>query len=160
MKKRLDFKILPVRSSAAVISTASLFKEYAASLSIDLSYQNFSDEVTGLPGLYAPPTGDLLLGVGRDGSALGCVALRGFADGEAEMKRLFVAPRARGLGLGAALASAIIARGRALGYSAIKLDTLPEMAAAQRLYATLGFSPIAPYYDTPIVGTVFLRRSL
>jgi ribosomal protein S18 acetylase RimI-like enzyme len=76
------------------------------------------------------------------------------------MKRLFVEPAGRGLGLGRALAEAIIGEARRLGYAEIRLDTLPSMTTALALYASLGFETVPAYYDTPIAGTVFLARRL
>ncbi|MBK9081530.1 MAG: GNAT family N-acetyltransferase [Rhizobiales bacterium] len=140
---------------------ARLFRAYAGSLPVDLAYQGFADELAGLPGRYAPPAGALLIARGADGAALGCVALRALAPPDiCEMKRLYVAPPARGLRLGRALAEAVLDAARALGYREIRLDTLPTMADAQALYARLGFVETAPYYDTPVAGTAFLAKRL
>jgi ribosomal protein S18 acetylase RimI-like enzyme len=76
------------------------------------------------------------------------------------MKRLYVSPDARGLGLGKALVDAIIAEAVRIGYREMRLDTLPTMTEAISLYKQAGFVPIDPYYDTPIAGTFFLARSL
>ena len=155
------FRIGPVGTAADLAAVARLFEAYAASLAVDLAYQDFATELASLPGKYAAPDGALLLARDLRGEALGCVALRpmGFA-GCCEMKRLFVAPPGRGLGLGRALAAAIIAEAGRLGYREIRLDTLPFMAEAIALYRTLGFAPIDPYYDTPVAGTIFLGRAL
>lgn len=137
-------------------AAARLFSDYAASLPIDLAYQDFAAELASLPGRYAPPGGALLLAVDAAGSALGCVALRPMATaGAAEIKRLYVAPAGRGLGLGRALAEAVIAAARAAGHRRLLLGTLPDMDAAQRLYGALGFVPVPRYYDTPVEGTLF-----
>ena len=138
-----------------------LFREYAAWLGVDLSFQGFDEELRTLPGKYAPPTGALLIAQDGQGRALACVALRALGDaGRCEMKRLYVAPPGRGLGLGRAMAEAICAEAARLGYREICLDTLPTMADAQALYARMGFVDIAPYYDTPVAGTRFLARAL
>ena len=139
---------------------AGLFRAYAASLPVDLGYQDFEAELAALPGKYAPPAGALLIARDGAGAPLGCVALRPMADGCCEMKRLYAAPAGRGLGLGRALAEAICAEARRRGYREIRLDTLPTMTEAQGLYARLGFVPTAPYYDTPVAGTRFLARAL
>jgi ribosomal protein S18 acetylase RimI-like enzyme len=153
--------ITPVRTAADVAAAAALFRAYAASLDVDLSYQGFESEVAGLPGKYAPPRGDLLLARGEDGAPLGCIALRPMDEaGCSEMKRLYVMPAGRGTGLGRALVEAIIERGSELGYREMRLDSLPSMTDAIALYRKLGFEPMAPYYDTPVAGTVFLRRML
>ena len=141
-------------------AVARLFEDYAASLGVDLGYQDFAAEVAGLPGRYGPPTGELLIALDPTGAALGCVGLRALADGDAEMKRLYVSPAARGLGLGRALVEAIVRKAQDLGYPQIKLDTLPTMDAALTLYRAAGFTPIARYYDTPVEGTAFLGLRL
>jgi len=142
-------------------AVAGLFRAYAASLGVDLAYQGFEAEVANLPGRYAPPAGRLLLARSAQGEPLGCIALRALETPRCcEMKRLYVAPAARGLGLGEALVRALIAEARAAGYSEMRLDTLPEMRSAQALYARLGFKAIEPYYATPVAGTAFLALDL
>lgn len=152
--------IQPVVSAADLADAAALFGAYAASLEIDLAYQGFAAELASLPGAYAPPRGALLLARDAAGAPAGCVALRPLADGVCEMKRLYVSPRARGLGLGRALIDAVLQAAAAGGYREIRLDTLPSMAGALALYAAAGFTPVPPYYDTPVKNTVFLARAL
>ncbi len=140
---------------------AELFRAYAASLDVDLAYQDFAAELAGLPGKYAPPRGVLLLARDAARRPAGCVALRPMgADGVCEMKRLYVAPSARGSGLGRALVDAAIDAATRLRYREMRLDTLPSMGTAQALYEAVGFVPAAPYYDTPIAGTLFLSLRL
>ena len=139
----------------------SLFRAYAASLPIDLGYQNFDAELASLPGKYAPPTGALLIARDASGAALGCVAMRSLDQpGICEMKRLYVAPAGRAQGLGKQLALAIIEAARAAGYREMRLDTLVTMHEAQKLYRALGFTEIGAYYDTPIENTVFMHLKL
>jgi GNAT superfamily N-acetyltransferase len=155
------FRIGPVGTAADVAAVARLFEAYAASLGVDLAYQDFAGELASLPGKYAAPDGALLLARDLGGQALGCVALRPMPfAGCCEMKRLFVAPQGRGLGLGRALAEAIVAAAAGIGYREMRLDTLPFMTEAIALYRALGFVPIEPYYDTPVAGTIFLARQL
>lgn len=155
------FQIAPARSRQDLAAVADLFAGYAASLPVDLGYQDFAAELAGLPGKYAPPAGELLLARDAAGAALGCVALRPLpADGACEMKRLFLAPAARGLGLGRALAGAIVEAARARGYRELRLDTLPGMTAALALYEQMGFRRIAPYYAPTPDGTIFLALTL
>ena len=138
----------------------TLFREYAAGVGIDLSYQNFEEELESLPGAYAPPRGALLLAeIG--GETVGCVAVRPLhGTNFCEMKRLYVRDRARGSGAGRLLAAAAIAEGCRMGYAAMRLDTLSTMQAALSLYRALGFREIPPYYDTPVPGTIFLHKDL
>jgi putative acetyltransferase len=137
----------------------ALFEEYAAALEIDLGYQGFADELAGLPGCYAPPRGRLLIAwVGDD--AAGCVALRPLAADACEMKRLYVRPAMRGGGIGRLLAEAIIAEARQIGYAIMRLDTVPKLAAATRLYESLGFARRDAYYETPVPETICMERTL
>jgi ribosomal protein S18 acetylase RimI-like enzyme len=137
----------------------TLFVEYADSLGFDLSFQDFDDELRNLPGDYARPKGCLLLATCQ-GRAAGCVALRPLEEKICEMKRLYVRPEFRGLGIGRALAQAVIERAGKVGYNYMRLDTVPSMAAARALYASLGFEPMGPYRYNPIEGAVFMKLKL
>ncbi len=156
-----SFRISPVRSAADLQEVVRLFKDYAASLGVDLAYQDFAAELAGLPGKYAAPAGELLLSCDANGQPLGCVGLRPLPSATCcEMKRLYVSPRARGLGLGRALLEAIVREAKRIGYQEMRLDTLPSMTEAIALYRKSGFKPVEPYYATPVAGTLFLGRSL
>jgi GNAT superfamily N-acetyltransferase len=133
----------------------ALLREYAAWLEVDLCFQNFEQELAGLPGEYAPPRGRLLIAEGA-----GCIALRTIDDETCEMKRLYVRPEHRGLGLGRSLVLAIIEEARGIGYRRIRLDTMPKMAGAQSLYGSLGFRDIAAYRYNPEPGARFLELEL
>lgn len=141
----------------------TLFQEYAASLGIDLCFQDFESELATLPGAYAAPRGALALAVQR-GQVAGCCALRAIDTSDyanaCEMKRLYVRPGHRGTGIGRLLAEAIVEKGRVLGYDAILLDTLSDMEAARALYEELGFEEIPPYYFNPIAGAHYLKADL
>lgn len=164
--------IRPARIPEEIEAARALFREYAAGLGFDLSFQDFEAELAALPGEYAPPRGALLLAdrdveVATPGAAAaapryaGCVALRAQNDpGLCEMKRLFVRPAWRGTGLGRRLAAAILDEGRRLGYRRMRLDTVPQMRSAIVLYESLGFRDIAPYRHNPIPGTRYLEAAL
>ena len=145
---------------AADIKTArALFREYSDWLGIDLSYQDFEQELAALPGAYAPPAGRLLLAeVG--GVAGGCIALRPLEPGIGEVKRLYLRGDFRGRGLGRRLAETIVAEARVIGYRALRLDTLARLTEANALYASLGFRPIAPYYRNPTEGVLYYELIL
>ncbi len=137
----------------------TLFVEYADSLGFDLAFQDFEEEIANLPGDYASPAGCLLLAKYKDQPA-GCVALRKLSDGICEMKRLYVRPQFRGLGIGRKLAEAIISEARRIGYNCMRLDTIPSMEAARALYVSLGFREIDPYRYNPIEDAVFMELLL
>jgi len=160
-----SFSILPVRNAADLEDTISLFYSYAASLGFDLAFQNFDAEMAGMPGKYSPPGGELLLARNEAGTAIGCVGLRPLPSDDSlmrvcEMKRLYVTPAGRGTGVGKALASTIIATAEKLGFSEMRLDTLPSMVSALNMYQAFGFDDIPAYYDTPMAGTRFLALKL
>lgn len=152
--------IRPSASEEDLATVRTLFIEYAASLSVDpCCFEDFDEELATLPGDYAPPAGALLL-ADRGGEALGCVAVRPL-EGRvvAELKRLYVRPSGRGLGVGRTLAEAAIGAARDGGYERIRLDTLPEMREAQALYRRLGFT-VVPADRESVAGTVFMELDL
>ena len=140
-----------------------ILREYAASLDVDLRFQNFEAELASLPGEYAAPAGLLLLAfVG--GALAACGGFRALADADyanaCEMKRLYVRPTHRRFGLGRTLAQALLDEALRAGYSAMLLDTLDDMESARELYASLGFEEIPPYYFNPIAGAHYLKADL
>ncbi len=155
----MALRIHDVQSADEIALIRDLFTEYAASLEVDLCFQGFAQELAELPGAYAPPTGSLLIAE-YDGQIAGCVALRKIDDGIAEMKRLYLRPAFRGKGIGRRLAERIIQEAQALGYSRLRLDTLPSMQEAIVLYRSLGFQEIAPYRHNPIEGALYLELVL
>jgi len=154
-----DFNISQATSAAQLAGIRALFLEYASSLEISLCFQNFEQELAGLPGGYAPPTGRLLLA--QDGNqAAGCVAIRQIGQEVCEMKRLYVRPAWRSKSLGRTLAEAIIAAAREAGYGCMRLDTLASMKPAISLYRSLGFRQIPAYYSNPSESAVFMELQL
>ena len=150
-------------SADELAATSGVFREYAISLGFDLCFQDFEGEIANLPGDYAPPRGALLL-AHVDGAIAGCCALRPLDSRDyvntAEMKRLYVRPAFRGLGLGRQLAEAILDAARMAGYDSVLLDTLKDMAIARSMYEELGFKEIPPYYHNPLAGAHYLKVDL
>ncbi len=155
----VSVELVPVRNPELVELARQLFLEYADAIGVDLEYQGFSAELAALPSPYEPPRGALLVAeVG--GHAAGCVALRHLDDHSAEMKRLYVRPDFRSLGIAWRLVTAVILAARQAGYNELKLDTLPSMASAQALYRKLGFTEIPPYNSTHLPDTRFYSLRL
>lgn len=151
--------VLTVSTEAQLNDIRQLFTEYAASLNFNLDFQNFATELTNLPGEYAPPSGCLLLAI-HENHAAGCVALHRLEEEICEMKRLYVRSQYRGLGVGKALAEAIIYRARECKYSIMRLDTVATMHEAQALYTSLGFVDIEPYCFNPLENARFMELHL
>ncbi|MCG3189876.1 MAG: hypothetical protein LKCHEGNO_02403 [Burkholderiaceae bacterium] len=155
--------LLTPQSPEQFDATRAIFREYAAGLGVDLCFQNFEAELAALPGEYGAPRGALLLAT-VNGELAGCGACRSLPDVDyanaCEMKRLYVRPRFRGLGLGRLLAQALMDHAIGAGYSVMLLDTLDDMEAARSLYEALGFEEIPPYYFNPIAGAHYLKAQL
>ena len=155
-----DFAVLQAESPDQIAQARELFLEYAESLGFSLCFQNFDQELAGLPGDYAPPGGCLLLAEFQ-GELAGCVALHRFDHDICEMKRLYLRPKFRGKGLGRVLTEAVIAEARQVGYRHMRLDTVgPVMKDAVAMYRKMGFREIAPYRANPMAGTLYLELTL
>ena len=152
-------EIIEAASRSHYRAAQSLFRDYARRLGSNLEFQGFERELADLPGAYAPPNGAILLARVADTYA-GCVALRRLEDSVCEMKRLYVAPAARRMGIGRLLAEAIIRKATHLGYTRMRLDTLEAMNEARGLYASLGFQRIDPYCYNPLASPEFYERKL
>ena len=150
-------------SGGDLAAVATLFREYAGSLGVDLRFQQFDAELASLPGAYAPPGGGLWLAF-VSGELAGCGAMRPLAHADhadaCEMKRLYVRPAFRGHRLGRVLTGTILDAARRAGYAAILLDTLDAMEPARALYRSFGFREVPPYYANPIAGAHYLKADL
>ena len=159
MSAESKIEILTATNAEQFEQARRLFREYADGLGVDLCFQNFDDELKNLETIYAPPEGCLLLAF-CDKKIAGCVAVRKLEAGVCEMKRLFVKPPYRDLKIGVSLIAEIIETARKLGYERMRLDTLPAMVKAQKLYASFGFEKIAAYRYNPDPKTVFMQFDL
>lgn len=149
-----------VDSAAQIAQARELFLEYEHSLGVNLCFQNFEQELAGLPGHYAPPDGRLLLAE-YEGQLAGCVALHKWESGVCEMKRLYLRPWFRGKRLGRVIAETIMTEARSIGYERMRLDTIePIMKDAVEMYRRLGFREIAPYRPNPIAGAMYMELQL
>ena len=157
-------RIEQASSADQIILARELFLEYAKALSVDLCFQDFTRELQELPGKYAPPDGRLFLAyyndTGKHERLAGCGALRPFSSDACEMKRLYLRQEFRGRGIGRAVTLALIAAAREIGYRVLRLDTLPEMHEAQKLYRALGFQEIGAYCSNPVQGVRYLELDL
>ena len=172
------FHIKPASTPQDLVHTKELFTAYANSLPISLTFQNFTAELASLPGLYAPPTGAIFLAFltpqsstslipsnQENSTPIGVIALRPLPNSSprfkiCEMKRLYLSPASRGLGIAKNLVSEVIKEAKRLGYEEMRLDTLSSMVGARALYKSVGFVEVEKYYDTPIEGTMFLSLNL
>jgi len=151
--------LLVANTDALIQTTGELFREYARSLPFKLDFQDFEAELADIGHHYAPPRGRLYIALADDRPA-GCVALRDLGKGVCEMKRLYVRPEFQGRHIGRKLAETVIEAAREIGYTCIRLDTVPAMKSANALYASLGFRPIDAYRFNPVEGAIYLELKL
>ena len=152
-------KLQAVENADHVAHAKALFQEYAETRKNDPALDDFHEEIDNLPGKYAAPDGNLILAY-SDGKAAGCVAVHKLADGVCEMKRLYVSPRLRGRGIGRYLVEAILKQAAMIGYSRLRLDSIPSMRKAQALYESIGFHEISAYRPNPNEGTKYYEIEL
>lgn len=153
-------KIVQAETGAQVEEARKIFREYEKWLGLDLCFQSFEDELKNLPGRYSKPEGRLFLALAGE-KAAGCVALRKIDAETCEMKRLFVRPEFRGLGVGKKLVEKIISAAGNVGYRKMRLDTYPpKMPKAVEIYKSYGFREIPAYYHNPFGETLFMEKDL
>ena len=152
-------EIVHVESAAQLDEVRRLFQEYWDSFGFTPCFQNFGDELAGLPGAYSRPDGRLALAM-VEGSVAGCGALRKFDGTRCEAKRLYVRPEFRGAGAGRALMDWLIAEARAAGYRELLGDTMPVMQQALAMYERMGFERTGPYGKYPTEGAIYIRLVL
>ena len=153
------FKIITVHTETEYAAASALFKEYAEWLNIDLSFQNFDEELLQLKEMYSEPTGAIFL-LQQAEEFIGCVAIRKKENDIAELKRMYIQPTVRKAGGGTLLLEKALSAAKNLGYKLIRLDTLTNMTPAINLYKKHGFYEIAPYYFNPEKNAVFFEKEL
>jgi GNAT superfamily N-acetyltransferase len=153
------FIVHEVHRASEVDEIRRLILEHAAARTATPGVEFMRADAAALPGRYGAPLGGLWLAV-ADGAGIGCVALRPLLASSAEVKRMYVQPAWRGNGVGRALLETLLAGARARGYQTLRLGTLDDMLAAQALYGSLGFTPIARYRPDELMDTRFFELSL
>lgn len=159
MPDPVNFEIVRAKHTADFTAAGCLFHEYAETLGIDLSFQHFDQELLLLEAQYAPPSGALLL-IQSGNDYRGCAGIRKWEDAICELKRMYLRPEIRGMGLGKKLLTTAFETAIALGYKSMRLDSLPGMYEAIQLYRKSGFLDIPPYRINPVEGAVFLEKQL
>jgi len=154
-----EIEIITAATEADFLQAKELILEYTEWLNVDLSFQNFDAEMQSLHKMYNKPFGALFIAI-KDGKAIGVVGLRQFSQSECEMKRMFVKPEGRGLGIGKLLVENCIAMGKSLHYATMKLDTTNLMQSAIRLYIENGFAEIPAYRFNPDEGARYFELDL
>jgi ribosomal protein S18 acetylase RimI-like enzyme len=152
-------KIFPAQTTEDFETARKLLVEYVDSLGFDLSFQDFEQELADLSKNFASPEDCFLLAI-YENQTVGCVAIKCFDNSICEMKRLYVKPQFRGLGIGRALAETTIKQARKVGYNSMRLDMVLPRDAARSLYFSLGFKDIEPYRYNPMERAVFMELKL
>ncbi len=152
-------KFIKAKTESELNFIRELFSEYFSRYGKHLGNQDFEKELSGLPGKYASPKGCLLLALDGDLPA-GCIGIKPFEEHSCEMGRLYVKDKFRNRGIGLKLVKIFLEETRKMGYKKILLDTLPELKSAIKLYKSLGFSEIPPYYDSPLPNPVYMSLDI
>ena len=150
-------KLLAVKTDKAYQIAVNLFKEYASQIGVDLSFQNFNQELADIKSQYARPKGVLYIAYDKEQQPIGCFGIRVYEDSICELKRMYLKSHYRGLGIGKKLLLKSIQAGKELGYTKMRLDTLPSMKSAINLYKSIGFYEISAYRFNPIEGTKYFE---
>jgi putative acetyltransferase len=156
-------RILEVKNEY-ILHTKYLLYAYGAYMYDDLQLtagkDSFYYDLLLFPGMkYSRPEGMFLIAMAGNEPA-GCVGLKRFSDDACEMKRLFVLPHFRAVGIGKLLSNKIIENAKEMGYKKMLLDTNREMAEAVNLYKKSGFKEIPPYCDNENPNAVFMELLL
>jgi putative acetyltransferase len=153
-------RVVPAEAPEDWAAAGRLIRAYLAELPFEVDFQDVEAELGDLPASYGPPDGALLLVRDARGATTGVVGIRRFDEDDAELKRMYLAPTARGSGGGRALAEAAITEARSLGYRRLLLDTVARLATAIAIYEQLGFVPIDPYRHNPLEDARYFALDL
>lgn len=155
----MKFKIKFAETKKDFFNAKQLFKEYSDSLNFSLSFQNIDNELDNIPGKYSKPNGCIIL-AWDNFTPIGCIGMRPLDELTCEIKRLYLKPNYRGLGLGRLLTKNIIAYSRKREYLKACLDTTSKMKKAISIYKSLGFVEISAYYNNPLPDVIFFELNL
>ena len=136
-----------------------LFREYASHIGIDLSFQNFEDEILEIKNHYSRPNGQLII-VYDNRNPTGCFGVRTLEDSVCELKRMYLKKEARGKGVGKMMMTKALEIGRTLNFELMRLDTLPTMEKAIKLYKDMGFYEIEAYRFNPFKDAKYFEIRL
>lgn len=160
----MDLKIVPAFNYKEEIKI--LFKEYTDMLvnndpvfSKYLEQQNYDKEIDNLEEKYAPPMGRLYIAFSNQ-EVVGCIALKQMNSDSGELKRLYVRKKFRKAGIGSILVDKIISDAKEIGYTYLKLDTLPFLKEAIHIYEAKGFEHIEKYNDSPMESGIYMQYKL
>ena len=147
--------IAQVKTKAEIAAMQELIREFTAwafTLETDSdeapTFEGLEDELATLPGEYAPPGGRLLLAK-YDGQPAGCIALKRHDSTTCELKRFYVRPAFRGLGVGKALTQRLLDEACRSGYRRMVLDSHYTMDKAHDIYEMFGFKRVSAPVDFP-----------
>ena len=153
-------KILEAKTDIQFAQARLLFEEYAEELNLDLSFQNFSEEIENIQKQYSRPEGVVYIVYDSKGVPVGCVGVRSLEGDICELKRMYLRDSSRGRGIGNQMLRQAIDAGIRLGYKKMRLDTLPTMLSAVKLYEKFGFYEIEPYRHNPVYNAKYFEIEL
>lgn len=157
MQKKITY--FNPKSEKSLLKTATIFREYQAYLGVDLCFQSFENELINLTTIYKKPLGTILLAK-HENEIVACIALKPIEAGNCEMKRLYVKPKYRGLGIGKILVEKLIKYAKKQNYQFMKLDTLTSLKEAIKLYESFGFISTKPYVYNPLEEVLYFEKNL
>lgn len=139
----------PTRDAARTLITeylrwvaSSAAANYGLSFDVDAMVTSDLDDRTK----FYPPDGRFYV-VRNSGAYVGVGCLKRLAPAIAEVQRMYVQPHVRGIGAGRRLVEQLLADARAIGYEAVRLESLKFLSAAHALYRSVGFVEITPYAE-------------